>query len=508
MQNSNRQIKIGAVISYITIAFSIISGLIYTPWMISRIGQSSFGLYTLTTSLITLVTIDLGLSQSVSRFLSKYRAENDKESIRKFLGITYKLFIFLAFIFLVALIIVFFNLDNIFEKLTSDEIDKVKVLLMISGLYAVVAFPFNPLDGILISGEKFIFFKTMALISRILNIVLMVIALLNGYGLYALVIVNAISGLTIIILKLNYLKKKEPQEIDWKCRDKKLTKNIFSFSIWIMVISIAQRLILNITPCILGITSGSKEIAIMSIAITLEGYVWLFSSVFVDMFLPKVSQIIYRYQAGSREIQALMIKVGRIQFILLAAIISIFIVAGKDFILNWVGVEFEKSYIVALFLIIPGILTVPQTIASTALIAINKVKYNALSRIVVAILSISFSYFLSKGYGAIGSGIGIFIGNLIGSVILMNVIYTIILKINIWEFFKSCQIKMIIPFIIVIVTGLFFNNQFTEVSWKITAIKVIILLFIYIISAYITALNKYEKDLIRNTINKLIIHGR
>lgn len=508
MQNSNRQIKIGAVISYITIAFSIISGLIYTPWMISKIGQSSFGLYTLTISLITLVTMDLGLSQSVSRFLSKYRAENDKESIRKFLGITYKLFIFLALIFLISLTIVFFNVDNIFDKLTSDEIGKVKVLLMISGLYAVISFPFNPLDGILISGEKFIFFKTLSLISRVLNIVLMVIALLLGYGLYSLVIVNAISGLTIIILKLHYLRKKDPQEIDWKCKDKKLTKSIFSFSIWVMVISIAQRLILNITPSILGMTSGSKEIAIMSIAITLEGYVWLFSSVFLDMFLPKVSQIIYRDKAGAKEIQALMIKVGRIQFILLAAIISIFISAGKDFILNWVGYDFEKSYIVALFLIIPGLLTVPQSIASTTLVAINKVKYNALSRIVVAVLSISLSYFLSINYGSIGSGIGIFIGNIIGSVILMNIIYKIVLKINIWEFFKSCQLKMILPFIIVILTGIVLNKFLIDISWHTTAIKVIILVCLYLISAYFTALNKYEKDLIRNTLNKIVNHGR
>lgn len=508
MQNSNREIKIGAIISYITIAFSIISGLIYTPWMISKIGQSSFGLYTLTTSLITLVTIDLGLSQSVSRFLSKYRAENDKESIRKFLGITYKLFIFLAIIFLVSLTIVFFNVDSIFEKLTSDEIDKVKVLLMISGLYAVISFPFNPLDGILISGEKFIFFKTLSLLSRVLNIVLMVIALLFGYGLYSLVVVNALSGLTIIVLKLYYLRKTDPQEIDWKCKDRKLTKSIFSFSIWVMVFSIAQRLILNITPSILGMTSGSKEIAIMSIAITLEGYVWLFSSVFLDMFLPKVSQIIYRDKAGAKEIQALMIKVGRIQFILLAAIISIFIIVGKDFILNWVGYNFEKSYIVALFLIIPGLLTVPQSIASTTLIAINKVKYNALSRIVVAVLSISFSYILSISYGSIGSGIGIFIGNIIGSVILMNIIYKVVLKINIWKFFKSCQLKMILPFIIVILTGIVLNKFLIDISWHTTTIKVLILVSLYLISAYFTALNKYEKDLIKNTLNKIVNHGR
>ena len=85
MQDSKRQIKIGGIISYMTAGFSIMAGLIYTPWMISIIGKSNFGLFTLVTSLVTLVTIDLGLSQTVTRFISKYRAENDTESIKKFL---------------------------------------------------------------------------------------------------------------------------------------------------------------------------------------------------------------------------------------------------------------------------------------------------------------------------------------------------------------------------------------------------------------------------------------
>ncbi len=157
MNNSSKQIKIGGVISYLTIGFTIVSGLLYTPWMISVIGQSNFGLFTLTTSLITMVTIDLGLSQSVTRFVSKYRAEKDSESIRKFLGIAYKLFILLAFVFLLSLLLVYFNVDRIYRELTQNEIEKVKVLLSIAGLYAVFSFPFHPLDGIIVSGEWFIF---------------------------------------------------------------------------------------------------------------------------------------------------------------------------------------------------------------------------------------------------------------------------------------------------------------------------------------------------------------
>ncbi|QFG53750.1 lipopolysaccharide biosynthesis protein [Chryseobacterium sp.] len=504
MQNSSRQIKLGGIISYFTIAFSIIAGLIYTPWMISIIGQADFGLYTLAGSLVTMVTIDLGLSAAVTRFVSKYKAQNDTDGISRFMGIAYKIFIGLAVIFLLLLTVMYFNVEHIFVKLNAEELEKVKVLLAITGLYSVISFPFQPLDGLLFSGEWFIFHKITGLVHKVLNIVLMVGALLLGYGLYSLVVVNAGLGILLIIWKLYFLKKKDWTPITWKGFDSVLVKEIFSFSLWVMVISIAQRLILNITPSVLGMTSGSKEIAMFSAAMTVEGYVWTFATVFGSMFLPKVAQIIYKDDGGPEAIQELMIKVGRIQFIMLGAIVSIFIVAGKGFFLNWLGSDFEKSYFVTVFLILPGLLTIPQEIASTALVASNKVKFNAYSKIIIAAVSVVLSYLLSLRFGSTGAGMAIFIGNIIGGVIVMNFIYIKVLKIDIWDFFRKCQISMALPFILVIICGLALNYAFSSVTWTTLIIKSSVLGLVYVLAAYFLALNTYEKELIVGVIKRKI----
>lgn len=494
--SSTREIKIGGIISYITIAFSVISGLLYTPWMISVIGQSDFGLFTLATSLVTLVSIDLGLSAAVTRFVSKYKAEKDEAAIANFLAIIYKIFIALSLLLLVLLFLVFINVNHIYVKLNPQELSKIKVLLLIAGIFAVISFPFQPLDGLLFSGEKFIFLKTLTLISKILNVALMILALYFGYGLYALVIVNALVGLVLIVFKLYYIQKTDKQIINWNFFDRALLKEIFSFSVWVMVISLAQRLIVNITPSILGVTSGSKDIAIFSAAMTIEAYVWTFATAFGGMFLPRVSQLIYGENARSNAVQELMIKVGRIQFILLGAIVSVFIVVGKAFFLNWLGLSFEKSYMVTVLLILPGLIIVPQEIASTALIASNKVKYNAYSKIVIAFFSIFLSYIFSGIFGAFGSGLAIFIGNIIGGVIVLNIVYVKILKINIWQFFLKCQINMGLPFILVIAVGVLLNIFFKEISWTSLLVKITGLGFLYALSSYYFALNNYERNLI------------
>jgi len=252
----------------------------------------------------------------------------------------------------------------------------------------------------------------------------------------------------------------------------------------------------------LGMTSGSREIAIFSAGKAIEGYIWTFSTVFGGMFIPRISKLVYSDNANPGAIQELMIKVGRIQFLLLAGIVSIFIVAGKDFFLNWLGYDFEKSYLITVLLISSSLITTPQQIASSTLIVTNQVKYNALSKSIIALISVILSYIMSLKYGSTGSGIAIFIGNLIGGALVMNIIYAKVLKIDVWDFFKKCQLSMSIPFFLVLMIGIFLNHFFIEISWLTLLIKVSVLLFIYIFSSYLFSMNKYEKGLIINVLTK------
>ena len=75
------QLKMGAMLSYFTMAFNIVAGLLYTPWMVDKIGQADYGLYTLANSLIAIFMLDFGLGYAVSRYIAKYRAECRNDTI-------------------------------------------------------------------------------------------------------------------------------------------------------------------------------------------------------------------------------------------------------------------------------------------------------------------------------------------------------------------------------------------------------------------------------------------
>ena len=136
--SSSKQIKLGAVISYIAIAFNMVAGLIYTPWMITKIGQGNYGLYTLANSLITMFVMDFGMGAAVSRFVSRYNAEGNQKAVNNFLGVVYKLYFAIDIIIFTALIIVYFFIDPIYANLSAQEIETFKVLYAIVCMFSIV----------------------------------------------------------------------------------------------------------------------------------------------------------------------------------------------------------------------------------------------------------------------------------------------------------------------------------------------------------------------------------
>lgn len=488
--NSNKQIKYGAVISYLAIIINLVVTLLYTPWMVSKIGKSNYALYTLSTSLISIFLMDFGISSSVARFLAKYKAEGRDAEIPRFLGIVYKLFLVIAFVIFLALIIVFFLIEKIYAGLSAKEIMQFKELYLIVAGYSVISFPFMPLDGILNSHEKFIQLKICGLVQKAVSILLIVASLFFGLGVVAVVSANAVSGLITILIKIIIIRKAGIPNPNLKCKDKRILKDIFSFSIWVTIMSIAQRCMFNLAPSILGVVSNSNEIAVFSPANSLESYFFTFAAAINGLFLPKISRLI---ALNDREqIMDLMIKVGKYQMVVLGLIFVGFVSIGKDFMTLWMGEDYIKSYYGAILIFLPDLLIFSQQIANTLMIAENKVKLQAFGYIIMAIVCLACSFLLSSIYGCIGACMAIAIGYF-ANFIYINIVYAKVMKLKLKEFYVKCYLRTIPIIIISIIALLVVFSLFDKISWLYLIIKGLVVVFVYCVLAFIFSITKTER---------------
>lgn len=503
--NSSKQIKLGAIVSYIAIAFNMIAGLIYTPWMIEKIGQGNYGLYTLATSLITMFVVDFGMGAAVSRFVSRYNAEGDQRSINNFLGVVYKLYFAIDIIIFTALIIVYFFIDIIYANLSTQEIGTFKILYAIVGMFSIISFPFTNLNGILTAYEKFIELKLCDLFNKAFIIAAMVIALIIGQGVYALVTINAVAGLITIAIKLFIIRRKTKVRVNFKFFDKSLLKNIFGFSMWTTIGSLAQRLIFNITPSIIAAVSitGSVGVAVFGLASTIEGYVYTFATAINGMFMPRISKIIVSGKK-EEELMPLMVKIGRIQLMIIGIITVGFIALGKSFVVDiWRKPDFELSYYCAVFLIIPSLFYLPMQIANTTLIVENKVKLQAEVFVIMGVINVICSLILSRMYGALGASISIFIAYMVRTT-LMSVIYQKKLKLDMRMFFKETFFRLGIYLIITLISGILLE-VFNPLPHGILrfAVNGVILVGVFILLMITRGFNEYEKNLFLGIIKRL-----
>lgn len=494
--SNSRQIKLGAILSYLSIFINILTGLLYTPWMIESIGQANYGLYTLAISVTSLFVFDFGLSAAVTRFISNFLADNDQASADKCLGSVYKLYLYIDVVFIILLTSVYFFIPQIYMNLTVDEIARFKIVYVIVATYSVLSFPFIPVNGVLTAHEKFIPLKFCDIFHKLFIVITMSVCLLLGYGLYALVLVNALSGLLTIALKLFYISKTTPQKVDFRGGKSFEIKKLLTFSGWVTIQSIAQRCIFNIAPSILAMLSGAVEVALLGVAVTIEGYVYTFANAISGMFLPRVSRV---YSQGDGNILPLMVRIGRIQMFLISFIVFILICFGNEFINLWVGRDFSQSYTCFVLLILPSLLHLPQEIGKQAIIALNKVKYQAIVYLLMAIINVLLVFLLSPIYGAIGVCISICISYILRTIGLDIIMYKSV-GINIFSFFKNVYLKLLIPLVITFIIGVVLNHAIVATGWFLLFIKIIIFSISYVLIMYRWGMNQSEKELVEKLL--------
>lgn len=499
LPNKGSSIKAGAFISYVSVFLSIAITFFYTPWMIRQIGVSDYGLYNLVIAFISYFVMDFGLSGTVTRFISKYRAEGRYEKISNLMGLVMKIYLVIDIVIFIILFICYFFLSGIFKGLTPEELETLKVLYIIAGIFSVLSFVLQPMNGALMAFEYFVESKVLDMFQRVGLVLLIVIALFLNGGVVSLVFITGLVGFIVALLRYIVFTKKSRTTVNWKYFDANELKSVAGFSGWLFLMTLALRLRLTIMPAILGALSNSTEISIFALAISVESIIWTFSTALNGLFLPQVSRM--EHNGDSEALTSLMVKVGRIQLLIFSPIFWGFVVFGSSFLHLWVGEGFEKSYYVIICLIGANLVLFTQQIAQDLVYAGNKVKKMSVISLITSIVALLGGLCLAGKYGAVGCGISFLFAMLV-YVFWLNVFYGKQLSISLKTFFKECHYKVMPMTILTGGVAYLLWHWVTSVSWLSLVLGISSYIVLYVLSIYFCVLDNDERNLITQFIKK------
>ena len=492
------QIKAGVFLSYVVLTLNTLVGLLYTPFMLRMLGRSEFGLYSLVASVIAYLTLlDLGFGNAIVRYTAKFRTENKVQEQYEMFGMFVGLYSIVAVVAFAAGLILWANVDSLFgSTMTVMELSRAKTMVLLMSFNLAISFPFSVFGAIINAYENFVFQKVVSIVRIVLNTAVMILLLYWGYRALAMVVVMTVFNMVTLLLNYIYCKKHLKIRILFRGFRWDFFREVVAYSFFIFLNAVMDRVYWSTGQFVLGAVSGTIAVAVFAVAIQLQQMYMNFSTGIVGVFLPRVTAMVTSH-CSDKELSNLFIRTGRIQFCIMAFILSGFILFGKSFIILWAGKEYEDAYIITLLFFVPLMVPLIQNLGITILQARNQMQFRSILYVIIALCSLCLQIPLARRFGGIGCALGIALGLTLGQIVIMNIYYQRKQRLNILAFWREIGKMSGIPVLLSI--GAYFVLSQIPV-FSVTGLLLAILVFslVYLPLFWCFSMNASERKLVLN----------
>lgn len=499
------QTKLGIILSYLLIIINAMYGMFLTPFIIEQLGASEYGVFKTVSALsASLMVLDLGLGGTTMRYIAKFNGDKKYDKIPSFIG---GCLIQASFIIILASAIstiIYFMLDPIYsESLSAIELNKAKGLYIFLIITLLIYIMENIINGVITGYNHFVCGNGVKVLKVFFRIVL-VYSLLNVYNnSIVLVLIDLLLVILFVIIEIIYCFKILSLRISFKAIDKGIFKESLQYTLWMFLTSLAVQVNGNVDNVIIGAMVGATSVTVYSMALLINSMYSQVSSAISGVMLPTVIGILkYDEKNRTNTINEFIIKVGRIQFILIGAAWGGFIILGKQFIYLWLGKEYLDVYYLAIILMTPSLFELIVNVCLSILRANNMLKFRTLVLTGTMICNVFMTIIGLTVWNYYAAAIATSICTLIGSVFIMNRYYRKKFKFNMINIYKNIFSKIWICLVLSIIPTYFYSKN-VSLSWFNLFSSIGVFISVYLVTLYSIGLNTKEKKIIHKYIEQL-----
>lgn len=498
--------KLGILISYVNIVLHAVICFAYVPILLYYIGKSEYGLYQLIGSFIAYFSImDFGLTAAVVCFYAKYKALQDKINMENILAMAMRAYAVVTSLMFIAGIGVYLYLPNIFAKsMTAAEIISAKQLFLLLLFNIVITISTMIFRAVINAHEKFLFLKGLETLQLVLQPILVIMALQKLPSAMAVACVQTLLNLGLIGARIFYCFKKLHVTICYHYWDAELFADFKKLALSVFAVTLIDQVFFKTNQVILGVVSGTSAVAVYSVASLIYMNYMSLSTAISSVYLPHITELIAQNCPVSK-LTDLFVRIGRLQFFLLALVASGFVIFGRQFILMWAGASFADAYIITLLIIIPFTVDLIQNIGLAIMQAQNRYDFRAKVYCAMGIFNLVLAIPLAIKYGGIGCAFATGLAMFLGNGIIMNWYYAKVTGLDIARFWRDLgKISLVVAFVTIL--GYSANNLLGHSASKLNfAISILIYTCLYLVVLFYTVMNSDEKEKVLNIVVKIAI---
>jgi len=291
--NDNKRIAKNTMMLYFRMLLNMLVTLYTSRIILNMLGVSDFGIYNVVGGIVIMFSfLNSALSSATSRFLIFELGKKDYVQLKKVFNASLSSHICIAL--LVFLLTETVGLWFLTHKLVipPDRMDAAIWVFQFSTLSAMVSLTQVPYNALVIAHEKMTIYAYVSVLDTILKLLIVYLLAIGNFDklkFYA-VLVFLVSSTIALLYRLYCKKHYAESSITFKW-DKKLYKELFSFSIWEMYGAFALMGMGQGVNMLLNIFFGPAVNAARAIAFQVQGAVLGFGENFIMAVKPQIIKL-------------------------------------------------------------------------------------------------------------------------------------------------------------------------------------------------------------------------
>lgn len=488
------------ILGYVNTVVQTVVSFIYTPLLLSGIGQSEYGLYQIIGSLTAYINIlESMLTTSVLRFYCQARADGDSVAMENVLAIAR--FVYRVASAIVTVLAFFFALMfsvAYSQSMSRAEIHEGIAMLIIVSLNIIINMMFFTYSTVVLANERFVFIKLLELIGLVLQPVAVLLLIYAIPQAMVICFVQLVVSLFTCLLKRRYAVHALGCKIIAHDISFKTVMPIVGFSGIMLVSMIADIIFAKTGQLVVGYVLGTAAVAIYSVGYQVYQAYSVLGRMVSSVFVPRVTEI-SKMPNASRLLSDLWSRTGRFSMFIIAGILIGFLLYGIDFIRIWVGEGYEEAYFVAVLMMVAFVPDIVQALGLTVLQVLNRYNFRAFVYVACAVLNVVLAFPFISIYGVSGGAMAGLIVLSIGSGVVMNIYYSHSIGLDVLGFWREiiCSLKGV-P--LIIIAGLCIRCiQFSN-NWLTLLIHCLLFVLAYAFVTFFISMNSSERAFVKELI--------
>ena len=318
----------------------IIAGVIMPRLMNQYIGQFNLGIWDFAWSFVSYLSLArLDIGSAINRYVAKYRSEDNNDKISVLISTVIILQLATAIIVLIGTVLVIYWLPALFANQLGEQTATAQWVVALLGISLAIRMANGSSSGIITGCHRWDTHNTITVTSRLIEIILMWVALVYGIGLKGLAVILLCVAVGTEWQRLRISRKICPNiDIKLSLFSWKMGREVIRFGLKTFFFDFPPLYLVQTTNLIIANQLGPAQLAVFARSIALVRHVETFSSKFSSILSPMAGSL----QAMNRqeELRQFFLDTSRYG-VAFATPMLVFLVVNGDAVLRlWMGDQY------------------------------------------------------------------------------------------------------------------------------------------------------------------------